>query len=55
MGYKEPRGLQRMKVVSSNEFEPKKIVLTKLSRRTKILAYGVPHHHPIIIMKRNGY
>ena len=38
MGYKDVPNFNTMKVIKADE--PKKIVLTKLSRRTKILAYG---------------
>ena len=39
MGYKDVPNFNTMKVIKADE--PKKIVLTKLSRRTKILAYGI--------------
>ena len=41
MGYKDVPNFNTMKVIKADE--PKKIVLTKLSRRTKILAYGITH------------
>ena len=42
MGYLEgPRDMKVIKSGSAKLEEPKKIVLTKLSRRTKILAYGL--------------
>ena len=41
MGYKDTSQFARLKGMDLGlELEKKKIVLTKLSRRTKVLAYG---------------